>query len=403
MRRLSLLLICLYLTACAEDTSVKGTLKGIGDYFRGGADNSEPPTELVDYPPEVNVDVIWKESVGVGADEQTLKLVPAIGFGKILAADNEGLVEAHDLATGKLLWEAEAEDDQEREVHFSGGPGIGNGTAILGSSDAEVIALNIENGTTLWKTKVTSEVLSVPVVAKGVVVVRTIDGGIVALDEKTGQKLWHYEHNIPALSVRGVSAPIIVEDKVICGYDSGKMIALQLENGKYIWETSVAIPSGRSEVERLVDLDVDPVEEGGMIYAASYQGGISAITQTNGDVQWHNPEVSSYTGLAKDFQYLYLSDSDSDLLQIDQQTGRALWKQKDLHQRKLTAPAVYSSYVVVGDYDGYVHWLSNTDGRQLGRIHLTGSAIDSRPLVVDNTVYVYAKNGTLAALKASLP
>ncbi len=403
MRRLTLVLICLYLTACAEDSSIKSTLAGVGDYFHGGADNAEPPTELMDYTPEVNVDIIWKESVGVGADEQSLKLVPAIGFGKILAADKDGLVEAHDLATGNLLWEAEAQDDNEKEVHFSGGPGIGAGTVILGSSDAEVVALNIENGAILWKSRVSSEVLSVPVIAKGIVIVRTIDGAIVTLNEKTGQKLWSYEHNIPALSVRGVSTPLIVEDKVISGYDSGKLIALRLEDGKYVWETSVAMPSGRSEVERLVDLDVDPVEVGGTIYVASYQGGISAVTQTNGEVQWRNPEVSSHTGLTKDFQYLYLSDSEGDLLQLDQQTGRSLWKQKELHQRKLTAPAVYGSYVVVGDYDGYVHWLSNTDGRQLGRIHVTGSAIDAKPLVIDNTIYVYAKDGTLAALRANLP
>lgn len=405
MRRLTLLVICLHLTACASDdeSPVKDFFSGIGDYFHGGADNTEPPTELTEYTAEVKIDTLWDETIGVGADEQSLKLVPAIGFGKILAADKNGLVQARDLTTGKLIWEAEAQDVHEKEVHFSGGPGIGAGTAILGSSDAEVIALNIENGATLWKSTVSSEVLSVPVIAKGIVVVRTIDGAIVAFDEKTGKKLWHYEQNIPALSVRGVSAPIIVEDKVICGYDSGKLIALRLEDGKYVWETSVAMPSGRSEVERLVDLDVDPVEEAGVIYVASYQGGISAVTQANGEVTWRNPEISSHTGLSKDFQYLYLSDSEGDLLQIEQQSGRSLWKQKELHQRQLTAPAVYGSYVVVGDYDGYVHWLSNTDGRQLGRTHITSAAIDTKPLVVDNIVYVYAEDGTLAALKANLP
>ncbi|SJM96282.1 outer membrane protein assembly factor BamB [Crenothrix polyspora] len=405
MRRLSFILICLHLTACASDseTPVKDFFGGIGDYFHGGADNSEPPTQLTDYTEEVKIDTLWDESIGVGADNQSLKLVPAIGFGKILAADKNGLVQARDLATGKLIWEAEAQDSNEKDVHFSGGPGIGAGTAILGSSDAEVIALNIETGATLWKSTVTSEVLSVPVIANGIVVVRTIDGAIVAFDEKTGKKRWHYEQNIPALSVRGVSAPIIVENKVICGYDSGKLIALRLEDGKYVWETSVAMPSGRSEVERLVDLDVDPVEEGGIVYVASYQGGISAISQANGEVTWRNPEISSHTGLSKDSQYLYLSDSEGDLLQIDQQSGRSLWKQKELHQRQLTAPAVYGSYVVVGDYDGYVHWLSNSDGRQLGRSHITSAAIDSKPLVVDNVVYVYAKDGTLAALKANLP
>ena len=112
--------------------------------------------------------------------------------------------------------------------------------------------------------------LSVPVVANGIVIVRTTDGAVIALNEKTGGKLWSYEHNAPALSVRG-SAPIIVEDNVIEGYDNGKLMALRLADGKYVWETSIAIPKGRSEVERLVDLDVDPIDVGGVIYIASYQ------------------------------------------------------------------------------------------------------------------------------------
>ena len=348
---------------------------------------------LVEYPPEVKIKEVWKESVGVGADEQTLKLIPASGFGKLFVADREGLVQARDPDTGRVIWEVKT------ELKLSAGPGLGAGTVILGSSDADVIALNADTGAQLWKAKASSEVLSVPVVANDIVIVRSTDGEMVALSEKSGGKRWNYEHNAPALSVRGVGAPLVITDRVIEGFDNGKLIALRLIDGKYAWETTVAIPKGRSEVERLVDLDVDPIDVAGVIYIASYRGGVAAISESDGDIMWRNETISSYTGLSHDFRHLYLSDATDDVWQIEQRTGASLWKQKELHQRKLTAPAVYENYVVVGDFEGYVHWLSVNDGRQLGRVKVSDSAIDSKPLVINDTVYIYAKDGTLAALK----
>ncbi|TAN70434.1 MAG: outer membrane protein assembly factor BamB [Methylobacter sp.] len=388
------LLPCIFLlTGCAAVDTFSEGVSGISDYFLGGEDNADPPSVLVEYAPEVKLEVIWKESVGVGADEQSLKLIPVIGSGKIIAADREGVVQARSLTTGNLIWETET------DAHFSGGPGLGADSVILGSSDAEVVALNIETGAVQWKTAVSSEVLSVPVIANGIVIVRTTDGSVFALDEKTGGKRWNYERTVPALSLRGTGSPIIVEDNVIGGYDNGKLMALRLADGKYVWETTIAIPKGRSEIERLVDLDVDPIVINGVIYIASYQGGIAAISELDGDILWRNETISSHSGLSHDFRYLYLADSESHVWQLDQRSGASLWKQKDLHQRRLTAPAAYENYVVAGDFEGYVHWLSDTDGRQLGRVQVSDGAIDAQPIVADNTVYVYAKDGTLAAIK----
>jgi outer membrane protein assembly factor BamB len=397
MRRITLLCCCLILPGCAAFDTLDESISGITNYFRGGEDNSDPPAVLVEYTPEIKIEEIWDETVGDGAGEHSLKLIPAIGFGKILAADRDGLVQARDLSTGRLIWEAET------DVNFSAGPGLGSGTVILGSSNADVVALSSENGEVLWKSRVSSEVLSVPVIANGIVVVRTTDGEVTALNEKNGGKLWNYEHNALPLSVRGIGTPIIVGDNVIEGYDNGKLMALRLADGKYVWETSVAIPKGRSEVERLVDLDADPIEVGGVIYIASYRGGAAAVSGLEGEVLWRNEAISAHTGLSHDFRNLYLSDSSDDVWQLEQRSGASLWKQKELHQRKLTAPAVYENYVVVGDFEGYVHWLSTSDGRQLGRIKVADSAIDAKPIVVDNTVYVYAKDGTLAALKTRSP
>ena len=393
MRKITLLLLCLSsLAGCSMMDTAKESAAGIMDYFSGGEDNAEPPTPLVESHSELDAQVLWKESIGVGADQRSLKLIPAVAAGKVIAADREGIIEARDAKTGALLWEVET------GIPFSAGPSLAAGRIILGSSKAKVIALNSENGEQIWENTVSSEVLAAPVIAKGHVLVRTTAGEIVALDERTGKRLWSYEHSVPALSIRGTGAPLVIKDHVIVGYDNGKLVALQLSNGKYVWETTIAMPKGRSEIERLVDLDVDPVEIGGTIYIASYNGGVSAVNAEDGEVLWRNEKVSSHTGLSYDNRHLYLSDSTGQVMQLEQSRGAGLWKQSDLKYRKLTAPALYQDYVVVGDYNGFVHWLSTRDGRQLGRVQISDSAIDIKPIVADGIVYVYAKDGTLAAL-----
>ena len=394
MRRTLLLFTALSLTACSTFDTVKDSVSGISDYFSGGEDNADPPAILTEFVAEVHVEKLWDASIGVGTNEQTVKLAPVVYNQNIITADREGLVQARHLVKGDKIWTTET------ELRLSGGVGLGTESVVLGSSNAEVIALNSSTGEKLWQVKVSSEVLSIPVIAKHIVIIRTTDGTITALSEQTGAKLWSYEHTVPALSIRGTGTPLIVGDKVITGYDNGKLVALDLHNGKFAWETSIAIPKGRSEVERLVDLDVDPIEVNDVVYIASYRGGVAAISASDGDVMWRNESISSYSGLSHDFRHLYLSDSHSHVWQVDQRSGGGLWQQKDLHHRRLTAPITYQNYVVVGDFEGYVHWLSSSDGRQLGHIQISDSPIEAKPVVVDDTVYIYAKDGTLAALKA---
>jgi outer membrane protein assembly factor BamB len=184
------------------------------------------------------------------------------------------------------------------------------------------------------------------------------------------------------------------------GFASGKLLALQLETGKNLWEATVAVPSGRSEVERLVDLSTDPIEIEGMVFISSYHGGTSAAVAADGNMLWRNEHLSSASGLSSDWRYLYVSDIESDVWQIDQRNGSTLWKQHDLHYRSLSAPLAYEEYVVVGDFEGYLHWLSRSDGRQLARIKIAEAGIDSKPVVANDVIYIYSKDGTLAALKA---
>jgi len=394
---ISLAWACLYvllLSGCAAlDTSTE-LISGATDYFLGGEDNKAPPAELVDYQAEIEIEELWEEKVGAGTDRQFLSLVLAVSYGKILAAERNGLVQARDAKTGDLVWETET------DFRFSAGPGVGNGTVILASSNAEVIAFDFATGKQKWVSTVSSEILANPVIAKGIVIIRTVDGRIFALSEEDGTELWVFERSVPALSIRGTGSPIIVEGNVIAGYANGKLIALRLIDGKNSWETSIVIPSGRSEVERLVDLDVDPVETDGVIFISSFQGGTSAVLEIDGDVLWRNEDISSFSGLSYDWRYLYVSDAQSHVWQLDQRNGRSLWKQDALNNRVLTAPVAYDDYVVIADYDGYVHWLASSDGRQLGRIKISDQGIAAKPVVVDKIVYVYAKDGTLVALKA---
>jgi outer membrane protein assembly factor BamB len=394
MRRLLVLVIALSLTACTALDTMKESISGISDYFSGGEDNADPPALLNETDvAEVHIEEIWDASIGVGSDEKSVKLPPVVSGSNIIVADREGVVQARNLLTGDKIWSTDT------QLSLSGGAGLGNGIVVFGSSNAQVIALNLENGEIIWNSTVSGEVLATPLVIKNKVIVRTTDGAISGLDDKTGGKLWNYEHNVPALTIRGISAPLAVNDKVIAGYDNGKLIALDLANGKFAWETSIAIPKGRSEVDRLVDLDVDPIEINDVVYIASYRGGLSAVSASDGDTMWRNDSISSHTGLSNDFRYLYITDSHAHVWQIDQHNGAGLWQQKDLHHRRLTAPATYQNYIVVGDFEGYVHWLSSTDGRLLGRIQITDQPIENKPVIVDDIVYVYAKDGTLSALK----
>jgi outer membrane protein assembly factor BamB len=394
--KFSFVILCIALLGLSGCAALDAGKDLVSNFVMGGEDNTDPPTKLLEYESEIQIERIWKEKTGDGSDEQLLQLVVAVSYGKVLTAAHEGLLVARDTATGDTVWEAET------DYEFSAGPGVGIETAIMGTSNAEVVAFNIDTGEQKWVTEVSSEILSAPVIAKDTVIVRTIDGKVFALNERDGSKLWEFERSVPALSIRGTGSAIVVEDNVIVGYANGKLTALRLSDGKNTWETSIAIPAGRSEVERLVDLDTDPVETDGVVYVASYNGGISAVLEIDGDVLWRNEDISSYSGISYDWRYLYISNSSSDVFQLDQRNGRPLWKQDELRFRRLTTPVAYDEFVVLGDLEGYVHWLSVNDGRQLGRARHTDEAIEVKPVVVDNTVFIYAKDGTLAAYKISL-
>ncbi len=392
MRTFSIVLLAMLLSSCAGLGVVQDAMDGIGEYF-GGKDNAEPPAELKELEAaSVSVHRLWDASIGKGHDEKFANLGAEASEDRIYAADHRGLVEARDRLKGDRIWSVET------DLPLSSGPVYAEGHLLLGTSNAELLALDASNGAVLWKSVLSSEMTAQPKIKDDTVVVRTNDGKLTALDLKTGATHWYHERSVPALSIRSRGSPALVDDLVLDGYGSGKLTALGLADGKPVWEVTVALPHGRSEVERLVEMDADPVVRGDTIYVTGYQGGVAALSLREGEVLWRQDNPSSHVGMAIQRRTLFTTDVNSDVWALDASSGADLWKQDELHQRRLTRPVLVKGYLVVGDFEGYLHVLSQDDGSLIGRIRIDDTPIDVPPLVYDDVVYVYSNGGKLAAI-----
>ena len=387
LRNLAVISLIILLTGC-------GSMADPTTWW-GDSGNEIKPNELVDITTELQVRTIWSTDIGSGSGDQHLKLVPRVDGGRVFAADSEGTVVSLDAATGKKLWGVET------DLPLSGGPGSGSGIVVVGTRDGEVLALDDTNGEIKWKASVTSEVLSVPAVSAGVVVVQTNDGKLYGFDAFDGTQNWLFSREVPVLTLRGTSSPVISGNTVFSGFAGGKLVAVELSTGLVQWELSVTAPSGRSELERMVDIDGDPLINNGVVYVATYQGEIAAISEYSGTMLWSR-KLSSYSGLSADWRNVYVSDEKGEVLGISPDNGAAMWKQSKLLNRRLSAPAVIEGYVVVGDYDGYLHWLMHEDGKMVARTRVGGSAISAAPVVSEGILYVFGDSGVLAALKPVL-
>ena len=358
----------------------------------GSKDNSEPPAPLVEFTPTVTLKTLWTSYIGSSNGTSHTKLIPVAYDGLLFTASNDGLIQALNLTDGKPVWQ------QEIDTPISGGPGIGEGLAVVGTQKGEVIALSKIDGTEKWRTQVSSEVLATPRINQGIAVVRTIDGKVFGLDSQTGNRLWIYERTRSSLlSLRGTSTPILVQDLIIAGFDNGKIALLELKTGKVLWETAIAIPSGRTELERMVDIDADPILKGDIVYVTSYQGHTVAIDLMKGGLLWQK-RLSSYAGLGVDTNYLYLTDPNSYVHALERFSGDDWWRQDKLKARGITAPVSIGEYVVVGDMEGYLHWMKRDDGSFVVRHRIGKYPITLPALVVDNTLIAYNSDGKIVAL-----
>jgi len=357
-RFISLLLILVALSGCS---------------LFGDDDNSEPPAKLESFEKQVRLVRLWSRDTGEGTREQRVKLVPAVYRERVYAADRSGSVLAYELDSGKQVWRSKT------GLAISAGAGVGDGLVLVGSSEAELVALDSESGDELWRTSVSSEILSVPQVSDGVVVVQTVDGNIAGLDAGDGKQLWMHDRSAPVLTLRGTSTPLVVQGIVLAGFANGKMAALEIQSGRQVWEVAVAVSRGRSELQRIVDLDADAVIRDGVLYVSSYQGRLVAISLQDGRMLW-NRDMSAYAGIAVDNQQVYVSDTDSEVWALDRGSGASLWKQGKLRRRDLTGPAVTGEYVSVGDFEGYIHLLTRAEGAIAGRVRVDKAGIHTAPV-----------------------
>ena len=361
--------------------------------FGGGKSNIEPPTPLKPITARANVSVVWSHQVGKGPGKKYVLLSPVADDGVVYAAEAEGSVAAYGANDGKRRWRVDLKQPIEAAT------GYGDGLVLVGTRAGKVVALHKEDGKLAWGVQASSEILAAPVARDGIVLVQTIDGKLSALSARDGAEIWTVDRTVPALSLRGTSRPIIVANAAVTGFASGHVLAVDMRSGRVLSDLPVAEPRGRNEIERLVDVDASPVVNGGAAYAAAYQGRIVCFDIHNGQLLW-SKDVSTYAAMDSDARNLYVTDEHGVVWALDLRTGQVMWKQDQLRGRTPSGPLAVGDYVVVGDYQGYVHYLAKDDGAFVARYRLDSSAIKSQPVAADEIALFLDQGGELAALRA---
>jgi len=350
-----------------------------------------PPVALTPIADPLLVSLRWKSSALDGVGENYLKLPPLIHAGVGYVADYSGDVRAFDPVTGQKIWQ------RNLAVPLEAGPSLAQNLLLFGTSRGEVIALEPATGKQVWRAQVSSEVLAPPQGDANIIIVRSVDGRIHALQASNGKQLWVYDRSVPLLTLRGISTPVISNGIVIVGSDSGKLAALTLQDGTVLWETQIAVPHGRNELERMVDIDVDPIVSDGVIYVVTYQGRLATVQLDSGRILWVR-DISSYSGMALDAYRVYLTDSESQVWALNRFNGSTLWRQDKLLRRAVTGPVLLGSHLVVADYHGYVHWLNREDGKIVARksLHELDELFSEANIAADDKMFPKDKNVLVA-------
>ena len=364
----------------------------------GDIDNTEPPRPLTSVEDPIPLDLRWQVDTRASSNQAAYRLQPLIDGWRVYTIDTSGLIRAVELETGRRLWKYQT--DLEPITGLGG-----NAKLLLATSrNGDLVAFRELDETLqiVWSVRLGSEIRATPVLDGEQVFVRSVDGRLFSLSALDGSELWQVKRRVPALSLTGNSQPQVSGDMVIVGFDDGKLTAYDRNTGKTLWETAISLSSGRTEVERLVDLDGNFAMRDGVIYVASFQGDLAAVQAISGDILWSR-NFSSFQAIALDDDAIYLTSDDSDLWSIDRRTGGAFWKQDALHARKITAPTMVTDMLVVADLDGYLHWLAKADGRLVGRIRTTSERNYVPPQVWGDLVITLDRSGFLTAVLFLLP
>lgn len=354
--------------------------------------NLPPPTPLAELRSKLDVDRVWlrvniaerqraSQGQGIYADESVF-----------LWVDKRGKLHANHAQSGKSLWVVDV------GAPISSRPGVKDELIYVVTQNAELVALNKKSGEEQWRSNVSSEALVAPVVAEGIVIVYCVDGSVFGLNVADGGERWRYHTKVPVISLRGNATPVVANGRVIVGLSDGRLAALDLWSGKEKWLVSLAKPRGRTELERMVDVDTTPVVMDGIVYTAAYQGQVVALQLRSGRVLW-SFDISTAKDIAVSDEHIYLVDEESVLYALGRKNGRVLWKQDALAWRYATAPTLYNGYLVVGDLDGYLHWLDSQNGRLVHRVWTDFHDFDTKPVVADDKLYAMSRAGIIDVLQ----
>lgn len=379
LKHLSLSLICILLCSC----------NAILD-----KDNTPPPSKLVTFQPEVTPQQLWASHTSWGSESDYLQLVPAVNDQYAFSASHNGTVTAIDKVTGKAIW------SNTTASEITAGPAASDQIVVVGHRNAKISALSAADGRLLWRAKVSSEILAAPAIKHGTVLVKSIDGHLQAFSASDGHKLWAYQQVEPNLILRRASTPLINNDgTALVGFSNGNLAKITLSEGSLIWQQPLAMAKGIFAIQRMIDVDADPIVYNQRIYAASYQGRIASLEYSSGRILWSH-DLSSYTGMTADNNKVYISDAQGHVWAFDRQTGTVLWRQTKLAARNITAPvAMGNNTIVVGDGEGYLHWLNRDDGHFVARMMVDSSGIIANPILDNNTLYVVTKAGNISATR----
>ncbi len=357
-----------------------------------GTDNTPKPTKLNAIDTTVHIKEVWSASSGSGVGDHYLKLGTAFDNNRLFVADAKGALIALDANTGSRFWRIST------KLPITAGPTASAGLVIVGTSNAIVTAFNQQDGKLVWQITAPSEVLAAPAISGDIVIIKTIDGQLTALDVKTGALKWHYQEDVPSLILRGSSSVVFDKDLVIAGFENGKVIALDLVTGKRVWQKAISTPLSSNIIANMVDIDATPIIQNGVVFAASYQGNIMSLGLANGQTLWEHT-VSTFSGIAANAKNIFVSEADSSMTAFDAATGSVVWTQKDLLYRKITGPVVFKDMVVVGDAEGFLHFMSQETGKFVAREKATRKGILATPLVVNDTLYINTTNGYVIAYR----
>ncbi len=362
--------------------------------------------ELVSIDNQFTPKVLWEESVGSGVDDYFSRIKPTIAYGKVFSASREGEVVAFDAITGKQQWQIDLRNVDEEASFFSakksallsGGPIAGINKVFIGSEHGDVFALAEDTGDITWKTKIKGEVIAAPALDDGMLVVNTASGILKAFNASSGDEEWQIEQNVPPLSLRGISSPVIASGGVVVGNANGSINVYILAQGQEGWTAEIGEPTGSTEFERVIDVDSTPVIFGDKIYTISARGNLAAVDLRTGRILWKR-QYSSHRQLSISGNTIFLTDVNGHVYAIDRIEGLERWSNLALTNRGVTGPAVVGDYIVVGDFEGYLHWMSQETGEIVARVEADSSGIYSTPTVAKDILYVQSRDGDLQAIK----